>query len=213
MPYCAYVVKPKKNTSSAPVKNTFTKKKKMNARIITENLTKEEINEAFTLGEYKKGDFDVQGIQYKMYGKGDNIWIEFEERFEFCHLVFVVIDLLEVSRTKTQRDVKGFVDTSKTNKITESLNDDRVCFYLSEALKKGLRENEEVYLDIVNIVTTSNKNYTVDIDNLFSYISENRNKFEEPELNTKDYELIGEGEYLYEKGNFEKEYIEELKKR
>ncbi len=183
----------------------------MNAKIICQNITKEKINEAFTLGAYKIGDFDVHAIKYKMYGKGENIMIEFEEPFDFCHLAFVIIDLLEVSRN-IQRDVQGFVSTSKANKVTEYFNGERVCFYLSEKLKQGLKKNEDNYLDIVNLTTESNKNFTFDIDNLFSYISENRMKFEEPDLKSLDYELIEEGEYLYEKGDFENEYLKGLKK-
>ena len=62
----------------------------------------------------------------------------------------------------------------------------------------------------MDIVTKSNKNYSIDTDSLFSYNSEDQTNFEEYDLKIFDYDLIGEGEYLYELSNFEEEYLEDL---
>ena len=113
----------------------------MNAKIICQNIDREKIEKAFVLGEYQKDDFGVQSIKYKMYGRGDTILIEFESEFDFCQLIFVIVDLLEISRND-KRDVKGFVNTSKPNKITEYLNDERVCLYLSEEFKKSTKREK-----------------------------------------------------------------------
>jgi len=183
----------------------------MNAKIICQNLSKEKIEKAFVLGEYQKDDFGVQSVKYKMYGRGDSILIEFETEFDFCQLIFLIVDLLEISRND-KRNIKGFVNTKKSNKITEYLNEERVCLYLSEELKQALKEEQDKYLDMVDIVTKSNNNYSIDIDSFFSYTSEDQTKFEESDLKIFDYELIKEDEYLYELSNFEEEYLEDLKK-
>jgi len=182
----------------------------MNAKIICQNISKEKIENAFVLGEYQKGDIGVHSINYKMYGRGDTILIEFETEFDFCQLLFVVVDLLEISRYDN-RDVKCFVNTYKSNKITEFLNDERVCLYLSEELKEALKEEKDKYLDMVDFVTVTNKNYSIDTDSFFSYTSEDKRKFEESDLKIFDYDLIDEGEYLYENSNFEEEYLEDLR--
>lgn len=143
------------------------------AKIICKNIDKKKIDKAFALGEYQKNDLGIQSIKYKMYGEGNIILIEFENEFDFCQLIFVIVDLLEISRNDN-RDVKGFVNTSKSNKITEYLNNERVCLYLSEELKEALKEESEKYLDMVDIVSKSNKNYSIDIDNFFPILLRNK---------------------------------------
>ena len=145
-----------------------------------------------------------------MYGQGNNTLIEFDGAFDFCHLIFVIVDLFETSRN-AHGDIRGFVDTKKSNKITEYLNDERVCLYLRHESKEVLIRNMDTYLERLDLVSQSNKNYSIDIDSLFSKPSEDQTKFEESKI--LDYEFIKEGEYLYEFTNFEKEYLEDLKER
>lgn len=184
----------------------------MTAKIICQNITKEEIKIAFNLGKYQKSDIGVYSIPYKVYEKADTIWIEFEEQFDFCQMLFVIADIFETAKNK-KRDVLGFVKTNKSNKITEYLNDERVCLYLSDRLKSDLNTYEESYVDSLDIVAESNKNYLIVIDSLFSYNSNENKRFDEPQLNLSEYKLIKENEYLYEKEDFEHEYIEDLKLR
>jgi len=183
----------------------------MNARIITEHISKEKIIEAFNLGEYQKDDFEVYAIKYKMYGKDDKITIEFEEQFDFCKMMFIMVDLFETSRN-LQGEIQGFVDTDKSNKITEHLNGERICFYLAEEVKVALKENKTNYLDILDLVSESNINYTINTDNFLSYTLESKMRFDEPNIELLDYELIEEGEYLYEIDDYENEYLETLNK-
>lgn len=184
----------------------------MNSRIICQNLTEEKIEEALSLGEYKKEDLDVFVIKYKMYKGANRIMIEFDEPFDFCQMIFIMVDFFEISRNDS-RDVQGFVSTDKSNKITEYLNGERTCIYLSKEMKLALNKNGDKYLDFVDLVTESNKNYSIDIGNLFSYKLEDNKEFEEPSLRSFDHELIKEGEYLYEKGDFENEYLEDVKRK
>lgn len=144
-----------------------------------------------------------------MYRNNDIIKIEFEDGFDFCQFLFVIIDLLETTR-EDSRDVIGFVNTDRPNKITEYLNGESVCLYLSETLKQVLKEDEDSYLNVIDIVTASNKNYSINIENFFSFNLEDTRKYEASKFNLLEYQLIAEGTYLFKEEDFESEFLENL---
>lgn len=184
----------------------------MKAIIFCQNISIETIEEAFTLGDYQNSDIDILSIPYKLYRKENNIIIEFEEAFDFSQMLFVVADLLEISRNDS-RDVLAYVNTHASNKITEFLKGASVCLYLSEVLKLSLRMYPDSYIDEMNYVTASNKNYSIDMATFFSYKNKEKRNYEASHLQYDDHEFIKRGEYLYEKGDHENEYLEDLKRR
>ena len=180
-----------------------------NAIIYCQGIAPDQLQEGLTLGEYEKTDPEVQATSYRLYQKDGAFLLEFTALLDFGHVLYLVSDLLEVSREQ-ERDIQGFVDTDPKSKITEHWRGQRVCLYLSEPLKRAMQEEPDKYLDFVDIVSETNQHSSIEIDNFFSYTSEDQRPYQEPDLSDFKEYLLGSGEYLYEEGNFEEEYLEDL---
>lgn len=183
----------------------------MNARIYCTNCSEEDLQEALTLGNYSKGDPSVKAIGYQLYQYGSTLLLEFETPFDYCQMTFLVMDLLDVTRAIQNSNVKGFIDTNKNSRITDFMKGQRACLYLAAPHKKALREDPNSDLEGINIVIRNNEHYKIDIENFFAYPSKDATAFAEPQGAAGNYKLIGKGEYLYEEGDFESEFLEDLK--
>lgn len=181
----------------------------MATRIVCKYISLDLIEEAFTLGEYTNGVPEISSIGYKISIDGDNTLIEFPDSFDFCNLVFLILDIIEVSK-HGDFDVKGYVNTDPHNKITEYLKGERVCLYIEEDVKKAVQETLDNHLEILDIVTESNNNYCINSYNMFSYDSEDSTPYNERELDDYSFVQVKEGFYLYSDDDYEAEYLEDL---
>lgn len=185
----------------------------MSTRIICKRFEHKQITEAFNLGGYDANNSEIVSAKYSLYEREGQYLIEFDDNIDFCQLLFLMVDLNEVGRM-TDCKIKGFVNTDVNNKITEYLGGERICFYVSENLKAIIAndQNEDNDLDIMDLVTRSGLNYSIDIDNLFSYESDDETPYIEPIIKFKDFNLIETGTYLFEESNFEQEFLEDIER-
>ncbi len=182
----------------------------MKAIVICRHLNLLQVEEALTLGGYQIGNQGICSTNFQMFRKADEIRIEFEDAFDFCQMIFLTLDLVEVSR-ETNGEVLAFVDTDFSSKITEYLQGERVCLYLSPEIADVYEQDPDEPANVLDIVTSSNRNYTIDILDFFSYTSPDRTPFEEPFFDRENWELVRTGVYLYEEGDFENEFLEDLR--
>ncbi len=168
----------------------------MNAKIFCSDIEITQIDKAFNLGNYRREHPNIHSIKYKIYSRGKSKFIEFESTFNFGNFVFLMVDMFEENR-KEAGVIKGFVNTLSSDVYTSHLADERVCIFLHDDLKSQLKKQGEAFLDVVDIVTESNKNYAFEIMDFQLYSSEKYSYFEELNWQSLDFTFIQEGEYLY----------------
>ena len=175
--------------------------------ILCEDLDLAFIQKALHLGNLEN-DEEYLLEKYEIYEWQDKYLVLFSEGLDFGSFLYINSDFQEIAAGETCR-IRGYITAQKGYKITDYLNEERVCLYLSSAVKEALKTHYKLAeLDVIDIVTTTNSHYTIELDSLFSSVLYDEEKYDESHIHVEEWTKIEESEIKISDYDMEEEYIE-----